>query len=294
MIHLLLKKDINDKLIKPDFIYNRFDLFNFDKTILLFSDESQHYIEVLIGKISAYLGIWMTEISHEEILNFCDYIFCHYSRIMYVGFSNAIVEGYENSNHFYVNLPKTIEELQLKLSSKSRYNLRRECTTVKNIFQKIEFIEYTDIPLEIIEKYFELKKLTHHIDYYMSVQDYLFKYHVTNAYTLTFDNHIVSILLTCEQCPCVYLENLTYDISYAKLSPGKIAYDFLLKNLIQKGKIALFLAGGNYEYKKRYGSIENNVFSDVIFRNNFVRFIFYLKYIPNRIRWKLKTCGFLR
>ena len=41
--------------------------------------------------------------------------------------------------------------------------------------------------------------------------------------------------------------------------PDTLCYDFYLKELIQDGKKSVFLLGGNYDYKKRYGSIENNV-----------------------------------
>lgn len=290
MIYLKSNKDII--AIKPDFIYNRFDLFCPNQYILLFSDKSRITVEVQLKAFTAHLGLWMVKISREEINALCQYIFKSYPRILAVDFSNTMIDLKGETNHFHINLPQTETELLLRLSPKSRYNLKREVAIVKKYY-RIDFVEYSNIPDSIVKLYFEFKKITHNKEYKMSIHDYLNTYHVSNAYTLSFDNEIVAILLTCEQCSVVYLENLAYDINFAKFSPGKIAYNLLLKKLINKKKVAIFLGGGDYEYKRKYGSIESKVTSDLIFRNGFSRSLYYLQYIPNRIKWKLHTIGLI-
>ena len=45
-------------------------------------------------------------------------------------------------------------------------------------------------------------------------------------------------------------------------------YDWYLKQLVEKKKEQLFLSGGDLEYKKRYGSIEEFVMNIKIYRNS--------------------------
>ena len=111
----------------------------------------------------------------------------------------------------------------------------------------------------------------------MQIKDYLEKYHVTNGYVLYFGDNIASILFTCEQCPVVYLENLTYDTAFSVYSPSMLAYDYLLKNLIQKGKEEIYLGGGDYIYKKKYESAESQVVSVLVYRTRIVELKYRIK-----------------
>lgn len=75
------------------------------------------------------------------------------------------------------------------------------------------------------------------------------------------------MILSCEQCPVVYIENLTYDTNYAKYSLGQILYDIYLKKLVEKGKKEIFLLGGDYDYKRRYHSVEETTYNDAVYRS---------------------------
>lgn len=82
---------------------------------------------------------------------------------------------------------------------------------------------------------------------------------------------------SCEQCSCVYVENLTYNEQYSKYSCGKALYDIFLARMIEKGKKEIFLGGGNLEYKKKYGSVEETVYHCVVFRNAVIKFSYISK-----------------
>ena len=75
----------------------------------------------------------------------------------------------------------------------------------------------------------------------------------------------------------VYLENLTYDTAYSVYSPSMLAYDNLLKNLIQKGKEEIYLGGGDYIYKKKYESTESQVKSVFLYRTGVVELKYRIK-----------------
>lgn len=89
---------------------------------------------------------------------------------------------------------------------------------------------------------------------------------------------IGAILFSCEQCSCVYVENLTYNEQYSKYSCGKALYDIFLARMIEKGKKEIFLGSGNLEYKKKYGSVEETVYHCIVFRNEFLQCVFIIKH----------------
>lgn len=102
----------------------------------------------------------------------------------------------------------------------------------------------------------------------MSPQEYVKRYYITNIYYMKNDNEFTVILLSCEQCPVVYLENIIFATKYLKYSLGQIAYDMYLKRLIEKGKQEVYLLGGDYAYKKRYGSKKRMVVEYSIIRKS--------------------------
>lgn len=291
MVDIVNKENFDFSKINPNFIYNRIDLFSDDYEILHVSNiDSEFYCEINVHTKYIELGSWMMSIDNISLNEITSFLFQKYSFVEFLSFHNTITnKSYIIKNHFHLNLPDSYEELKNRISSKGRYNINRNKKKAKEKFGELQFIEYHgDIPKDIILCYFQLKKETHHIDYNLSCEDYLKRYHVTNSYILYFGKNIAAILFTCEQCPIVYLENLTYDIKYSQYSPGQIVYDLLLERLISKGVKLFYLEGGNYDYKKRYGSIETIVNDGTIYRS----FFFHLKYIlvdfyNKHILWKL-------
>jgi hypothetical protein len=291
MVDIVNKNNFDFSRINPDFIYNRIDLFSDDYEIIhVYNSVSEFYLEIHLFNKYVELGSWMMSIDTISLNEIASFLFQRYSLVEYLSFHNTITnKTFITKNHFHLNLPELYKDLENRISSKGRYNINRNKKKAKERYGEFEFVEYSgNIPKEIVLSYFQLKKETHHIDYNLSVDDYLKRYHVTNSYILYFGGNIAAILFTCEQCPIVYLENLTYDIKYSQYSPGQIIYDLLLERLISKGVKSFYLEGGNYDYKKRYGSIETVVNDGRIYRSSFI----HLKYIfvdfyNKHILWKL-------
>ena len=269
--------------ISPVFIYNRIDLFNPQHDIVCAHYEEREYcFEIMYEHDTAILGVWLMDIPVNVFCKCIDYIFSkrkQVKKIIYEYGKNKMGYSYQK-NHFRIELPNSIDALKSRLSSKGRYNIRREFRLLKEDFNGCMFINgsYLDIPEEIIEKYLQLKKITHGKDYKMTAREYVKKYHVTDIYYLKLGNgDIPAILLSCEQCKTVYIENLTYDLNYSKYSPGQVLYDLYLCELISKGFKEIYLAGGNLEYKRRYGSIEDISYNAVIYRNKFLEFCYVVR-----------------
>ena len=73
--------------IKPDFIYNRFDLYC-DNYIVLMAEQGQekHIIEARIIDNYAELGIWKMNISNELLKEISKFLFAKYANIEYTKF----------------------------------------------------------------------------------------------------------------------------------------------------------------------------------------------------------------
>ena len=85
-----------------------------------------------------------------------------------------------------------------------------------------------------------------------------------------------------------YLENFSFDIQYSRYSPGQQIYEYVMTRLIEKNFKKVFLAGGDYDYKRKYGSIEENLYDGVICRNAYYRLKYNLiTYYYKHIYWKI-------
>jgi len=248
---------------------------------------------VHISESFAELGSWMTFISSCEFEEISHYIFSNYTNVDYVSFFNTISDKvFIPRNHYHIVLPSSYNDLIKRLSSKSRNTMNRKRKKVELEYGNIYMIEYEneEIPDDVICAYFKMKEETHHIDYNMSSAEYIKKYHVSNVYILHFGEKVAAMILTCEQCPIVYLENLTYDMEFSKYSPGFMAYDMVLERLIEKGKSSIYLGGGDYGYKKMYNSIETIVTDGKIYRSFPIKIKYKLiDYYNKHILWKLRT-----
>lgn len=270
-----------DKIITPDFIYNRIDLFSSNYEILEIKNNITYYVEVDYKKTEAILGVWLVDIPVEVIEKIAEFIFNTHKNIRTIRYEYGYckIGVATQKNHFRIELPDTEQELKSRLSSKGRYNIKREKRILEDTFGGYEIKEYSNsnVPEDVINSYFSMKKATHDTDYHMTCAEYLQNYHVTDIYVLYLKGSAAAILLSCEQCSVVYIENLTYDLNYSKYSLGQILYDIYLSRLIEKHKRQIFLAGGNLEYKKRYGSVEEETYNCIIFRSKIEEFLYKTK-----------------
>lgn len=280
--------------VKPDFIYNRFDLWdgiNIDDVSLWCceSTERRFYFETYASGDMVQLGIWLMPMDKHELQRIIEALFQHYRDAKTVHYENGFCAARGHivfRNHFRIELPESSELLEQRLSAKGRYNIKREKRILNEAFGKYEISKFPASPTSVgeaklaWERYFQLKKITHGADYGMAPDEYCEKHHVTDLYILTVGEveRVAAIALSCEQCSIAYLENITYDTELAGYSPGQILYDEYLKQLINergRGIQELYLLGGSYAYKKRYGSIEEEVFHCTVYRNPVVNMMKY-------------------
>lgn len=255
--------------VKPNFIYNRFDLMNEGEAVLLKvkDEDKQWLIPLQIIKNTATLGIWGMQVSFGQVAEIIKFIMQRYVDVYQVKVMRPIADDGTYpakyiKNDFSIELPATEDELEKRLSSKGRNTIRRKKRIVAEKFGdcKLHNIKANEpLAIQLTEKFFEMKENNMGSVYTVSAAGYLNKYHVTDIYYMYFADEVAVILMSCEQSKGVYFENMTYNNTFASYSPGLIAYDIYLKELIKKGKDVIFLLGGVYQYKRRYGSVEHNV-----------------------------------
>ena len=267
--------------IDPNFIYNRFDLFC-DNYIILIAERGQekHIFEARIFEKYAELGIWKMQISDVLLKEISTFLFGKYTKIGYTKFFFCNTNGkYKEVTHFSIDFPDSTESFIQRRSSKSRHRLNKQRHQAEREIGQISFHEYQidDCPKDIIKYYNIWKERTHHIGK-IEAESYFQRYHVSNIYVLYFGSNLAAMMFSCEQCPIAYLENFSFDIQYSRYSPGQQIYEYVMTRLIDKKFKRVFLAGGNYDSKRYYGSIEEKLYDGVICRN-----------ICHRIRYNLMT-----
>ena len=155
--------------------------------------------------------------------------------------------------------------------------MRRSIRLLEEKEGDINFYEYKaddGIPLLIMKEYLLLKNETfnayenEYIEHLSEedVHEYIASKNITNMYVMKVNGIMAGAILSCEKCACVFMENITYNLRYEKFSPGIIIYDHYLKCMVEKSKQAVFLGGGDWEYKKRYSAVE-----DVVYEGRFYR-----------------------
>jgi len=257
--------------VSPDFIYNRFDLFCHGDffAVKLCCSASEKVIEYLINGDRAELGIWLTDITAEELEHLIIYIARTHSGVKQISYTNGVIScgKAKQHNHFRVEFPDTAEEFKARVSPKSWSKMRRRNRRAEEIYGPLSLEEYSggNIPLDIVETFFQYKLATHNRVYNMTAAEYLERYHVSDCYVVRFGETIGALHFCCEQCPVVYGENHAYNPDMTEYSLGKFIFAHSLLRIAQKEKhTQIYLAGGDYEYKTHYGSIEETLYDCVI------------------------------
>jgi len=283
-IYGLIRQDRTPKVSVHDAVditkqKGSFALNNYVKT---FSDSKNYCIhinadygdEILPVSISgsvANIGTWMNPIGREMLIAAIEFIFKQFKGIKRVAYQNVLYDtlldhGWKH-NDFYLPLPETIDELKQRLSSKGRYNLRRERRIIQETFEGLELrnIPFQEVPTELIERFYELKNETHGV----SSNEYdITKRNITDVYVLRIGNgDVKGIAISCEQGDIVFLENHTFDSTMRSYSFGQVLYDMFLDEMVKKGKQGVALGGGNLEYKHRYGTTCAIARSGSIYKN---------------------------
>lgn len=253
--------------MNPNFIYNRYDLFC-DKdeyeAVKLKNNGDVKIIEYRIMKDQVELGLWLMQITKEELEKLIAYIAKKHPNVKKVSYKNGVLaHGKARAhNHFKITFPDTVEEMEQCISSKSRSKMRKKLRFAEEDYGEMKYIEYdrSNMPLEIVEKFFEFKFATRNRVYKMTAQEYLDRYHVSHCYVLMFGDTVGAVRFSCEQCPVVYGENFAYNPELKDYSLGRAIFFHHLIRMVEKKHTELFFAGGDFEYKKHYGSIEETLY----------------------------------
>lgn len=225
------------------------------------------------------MGLWLSELPKDLLLQLCRFLFQKYAKIKNICYQNypQCLPRRNNCvnierNHWKILLPDNPEELHQRLSSKKRYNIKREKRLASEQLGGYSVLEYTpdSVPDSVINAYFDFKKNQFGTDYQTTPNGYLKQYHVSHIYVLQLTNAIGAIVMSCEQGSNVYLENLAYNPEFGKYSLGSILYDVFLERLVLKGKNAIYLGYGHHQYKALYGAIEETVYSGTVYRSRWI------------------------
>lgn len=223
-----------------------------------------------------HMGLWLCELPQELLAQCCRYLFSRHADAAYIKFENApigpdgtLLRTDLQRNHWMIAFPSTSEELDQRLSAKTRSNIKRKKRLAMELSGGYQILQYTadTVPESVVETFFVWKQNQFGTDYHANPKEYLSQYHVSHVYVLQLDGKIGAIVITCEQTPFVYLENLAYDPQYSSYSLGAILYDHVLRILIEKGKHGIYLGYGNHRYKSMYGALEQTVYTSTVYRS---------------------------
>ena len=254
------------------FIYNCFDIIYHDTSYLFVKDGADEFkIPLHIEKGTAFLGVYLKDFPRPVLEGACHYLFKSNRKVKRVSLKNTLTcfkDHLQPEEHWRVELPGTVEELLQRVTQKSAYNMRRSERKLRELGE-VEFVHLPrkDITEDIVTPYFKFKKDSYGTNYGLRWDEYLRKYFVTDAYILKVDSQVAAIAFTCEQCSDVFLENISFDPQYSKYSAGIQVYTYCLRELIRSHKHQLCLGIGTHEYKKRFGSISEEVYSGSVYRN---------------------------
>ena len=253
--------------VTPNFIYNRFDLFSnageFEAASIK-TENGTKIVEYQIMNDQVEIGLWLVFITYEELEELLWYIVRKHPNVKTIIYKNGILPygTAKAHNHFRIIFPETAAEMERSISSKSRAKMRKKLLHAQEAYGEMQLLEYdrTSLPDEIVNAFFDFKKTIRRRSYNMTPAEYLDRYHVSHCYVVKFGETIGAIRFSCEQCPVVYGENFTYNPALSDYSLGRFIFMHHLIRMVEKKHTQLFFAGGDYDYKKHYGSIEETLY----------------------------------
>ena len=258
-------------------IYNRFDLIHEKCRIktYIFECNGQNYeIQIYVHGLIADANVWGKDIPESAIENLKDKIeeenpqvgAIYIQRVTH-NYFKTLMKGFEQ----ILSLPETEQELLERLNKKESHNIRRKMRFRGQGSVSLIFYQNDKIPDDLVSTFFVWKNNSHGTDYQMTPQEYLDRYHVTDAIEMRLENTLddesktVAVLFWCGVEETVYFENISYDKDFEKFSPGFLIYIEFLKELVIRGYRTVFLGGADYGYKKKFNSIARECYTGYVF-----------------------------
>lgn len=257
-------------------IYNRFDLIYDEGNHTVSYDKSgvRYCLDVHTEGIKAWINIWGKPLPQDIFEKAVGDIFAD-KKICVIELTrcgNPYGGFLEEVNDIRVPLPGDFDELMNRAERRDRATIRRKLRWLDERVGdlKIEIYSKGEIPDHIVETYFQWKKETHGTDYRLSASEYLDRYHVTDAMLMKAGGSEVAVAFFCQAEEIVFFENFSYHTKYKEYSPGLLMYVKFMEELIKRKCRYLYLGGGSYIYKKRFGAEAFTAYSGTIYRKELI------------------------
>lgn len=172
--------------------------------------------------------------------------------------------------YLYIELPKTKEEFDKRLSKQVRYNTKWYPKKIRETFGEYNIqcydtknIENKEILDKAIKKFYAWKHQSHGRNYRTPTDKFIEECFLTHIYVMYLNNtnEIVAVGFINDAGAGVYFYNFSYiqDEKYRKYSFGMVLFYHIICDLINKRRKAFYLGrggGANFVYKERYGAIK--------------------------------------
>lgn len=251
---------------EENLIYNRFDLIypeNYKECVYRYSYEIFILHYHLEGNF-AMIDVWARGIPQAVFERFVEDIFENNPDVVYIrvdGSLNNYHERLQMIRNVYIELPDRNNRIDDRLSLKTLRSIQRKERRLAEKYGDISTKVYKDqIPIEVVNKYFEWKRISHRAEYHLTAVEYIKRYHVTHALELLGGNRSIAVVFCCIVGKTAYLENLSYDNDASKYSAGLIGYKYMLEYLSDIGIRRFYLGREGQDYKNHFGSIKQDAF----------------------------------
>lgn len=247
--------------VKPNIIYNRFDILEYAGFNLLEikNEFESKYICFAIKEETCVLGLYMVDVSKDELNEVMSYLQENFD-VDKFSFAQALVKypKLKQTMHSRLDLPNTYDEFMQQFSSKSRYNRRKELQKLEADF-KCEFkhLKKDEISIDLIKKFIKLKSQKKGMSYLLQTLGIYLQ--VTDVFVLYLNGEMVAISLysimdNSNDASCF---NIAYDLRYENYSIGSIVFNYSIKKLIEENIRAIYMGGGDYSYKKNMHCVQD-------------------------------------
>ena len=267
---------MNMQFDTDNLIYNRFDLIHKgDYKSLEYKNGSDEYdIYIHYDDGIAEVNLWGKDLPDEVFSSLVTDAFLDENvyAIKAMRICNQYQQFLEETNDVRVPLPETFDELMNRAERRDRATIRRKLRWLDERIGTLQIDVYAkdEIPDAVVETYFRWKKESHGTDYGLSPHEYLDKYYVTDSMLMRAGDIDVAVALFCQVEDIVFFENFSYNPELKEYSPGLLMYVKMMEELIKRKCRYLYLGGGGYIYKKRFGAEQSVAYSGKIYRREVV------------------------
>ena len=249
------------KQVKPNIIYNRFDILEYNDFHLVAIKYESHteYISFVVNESICNLGIYMMNIEKvvlDEVMNYLSDKF-NIEKFSF-GQSLNIYPKTKETMHWKLALPSSYDDYMQQFSSKTRYNRKKELQKLEKSFHcKYEHLNKDEISLELINRFVLMKSQKVGVKHLVKTLSLYLQ--VTDAFLLYLNGELAAICLysimqnSSDAC-CL---NMAYDLNFEKYFVGNILFYYSIKKLIEQKISNIYMGGGDYSYKQNAHCIKN-------------------------------------